>query len=105
MVYVRYILYVVLLTIFNSSVIYPVQIKRSLKILFVLTYFPETVSTAILNQITGLIDRGHNVYIYSKQIGNIQHAHPDISRYNLIDRTYFHSRKPLNNLPPRSKHF
>ncbi len=99
MVYVRYTLYIVLLTTFNSSTICPVQIKRPLKILFVLTYFPEAVSTAILNQITGLIDRGHRVYIYSKQIGNIKHAHPDISRYNLIDHTYFHSRKPLNNLP------
>lgn len=100
MVYVRYTLYIALLTIFNSSTIYPVQIKQSLKILFVLTYFPEAVSTAILNQITGLIDRGHNVYIYSKQIGDIEHAHPDITRYNLINRTYFHSRNPLNNLPP-----
>jgi len=96
----RYTLYITLLTLLNSSVIYPIQIRHPLKILFVLTYFPESVSTAILNQITGLIDRGHEVTIYTKQAGDIEHAHPDIDRYNLIDHTYFHTRHRLNNLPP-----
>jgi len=100
MTYSRRALYITLLTMLNSSIIYPIQTEHPLKILFVLTNFPESVSTAILNQITGLIDRGHDVIIYSKKIGDIEHAHPDIDRYNLINRTYFHTRHRLNNLPP-----
>jgi len=99
MTYLRYTLYITLLTMLNSSIVYPAKTKHPLKILFVLTYFPESVSTAILNQITGLIDRGHEVVIYTKKIGDLEHAHPDINHYNLIDQTYFHTRR-LNNLPP-----
>lgn len=60
-----------------------------LKILFVEKCFPPQCSTAVLNQITGLIDLGHSVHIYSKSRGVIEQAHPDCITYNLFEKTYW----------------
>jgi colanic acid/amylovoran biosynthesis glycosyltransferase len=60
-----------------------------LKILFVEKCFPPQCSTAVLNQITGLIDLGHSIHIYSKSKGIIEQAHPDCISYNLFERTYW----------------
>ncbi|MGB8366950.1 MAG: glycosyltransferase, partial [Candidatus Babeliales bacterium] len=76
--------------------------KRPLKILVVVSFFPPQSGTAVLNQITGLIDRGHDVWIYSKKRGNLELSHPDMIKYNLLERSYFHSdlKRKLDNLPP-----
>ncbi len=77
-----------------------------LKILFVVTSFPPQSGTAVLNQITGLLDRGHDVYIYAKKRGQLELSHPDMAKYNLLKRSYFHSirknkkKNKLGNLPP-----
>jgi len=79
--------------------------QKPLKILFVESVFPPSSGTAVLYQITGLIDRGYTVYIYAKRKGLLELGHPDIMKYNLLKHTYFHSplqgkTNQLNNLPP-----
>jgi len=69
--------------------------RRPLKILIIETYFPPVSSTAVLNQITGLIDQGHLVHIYSKYRGPLEWAHSDIHKYNLMSLVTF-ERLPNN---------
>lgn len=62
-----------------------------MRILFIVGSFPALSETFILNQITGLIDRGHEVDIYAlkgrpKQICKI---HQDVENYCLLERTYY----------------
>ena len=66
-----------------------------MKIAFIVGQFPVLTETFILNQITGLIDRGHEVDIYAHCPGNDQKMHPDVERYNLLNRTFY--LKPPSN--------
>ena len=61
-----------------------------MKIAFVITHFPRLSETFILNQITGLIDRGHEVDIYAHSPANEPTVHTDIERYDLLKRTYYY---------------
>lgn len=63
-----------------------------MRIAFVVLGFPELSQTFILNQITGLIDRGHAVDIYALNGSEVQtsKAHPDVQKYQLLDRTYYY---------------
>ncbi len=56
-----------------------------MKIAFIVTQFPLLSETFILNQITGLIDRGHKVDIFAKMPGNFDLIHEDVHRYNLLE--------------------
>jgi colanic acid/amylovoran biosynthesis glycosyltransferase len=60
-----------------------------MKIAFVLGEFPALSETFILSQITGLIDRGHEIDIYAlgRRADPVQH--PDVDRYRLIGRTHY----------------
>lgn len=62
-----------------------------MRILFIVGPFPALSETFILNQITGLIDRGHEVDIYSLKgkPKNISKVHSDVENYHLLDRTYY----------------
>lgn len=53
-----------------------------------------------MNQITGLIDLGHEVEIYADQTSHTSKVHPDVEKYKLLDRTYYSQRpsKPLYRL-------
>jgi colanic acid/amylovoran biosynthesis glycosyltransferase len=61
---------------------------RKLKILMVVEKFPEISNPFILNQITGLIDLGHDVSIFSQLIGDQRSEHSEINRYQLRNRLY-----------------
>lgn len=63
--------------------------SRPLNILFVVEYFPARSQIFILNQITGLIDNGHNVSIFSISEGENINQHPNIEKYSLLDRVYY----------------
>lgn len=63
--------------------------SRPLKILFIVGHFPAPSQTFILNQITGLIDRGHEVSIFSFHRDNPKHVHPDIEKYKLFDHVLY----------------
>lgn len=60
-----------------------------MKIAFILGGFPKLSETFILNQITGLIERGHEVEIYADNLIKENKVHPDIEKYSLISRTRY----------------
>ena len=60
-----------------------------MKIAFIVTFFPALSETFILNQITGLIERGHEVDIYADDSRKELKVHPDVEKYSLINRTYY----------------
>jgi colanic acid/amylovoran biosynthesis glycosyltransferase len=60
-----------------------------MRIAFLLGTFPSLSETFVLNQITGLIDRGHEIDIYAEQPGGPSEAHPDVLAYGLLPRTRF----------------
>jgi colanic acid/amylovoran biosynthesis glycosyltransferase len=60
-----------------------------MRIAFLVGRFPVLSETFILNQVTGLLDRGHEVDIYAEEPGDLTHVHPDIITYRLLDRTYY----------------
>lgn len=71
-----------------------------MKILFVVGQFPLLSETFILNQITGLIDSGHEVHIYStKRIEVSDVSHSDVEKYNLLNRTIYREKIPKGRLP------
>ncbi|NJK61926.1 MAG: colanic acid biosynthesis glycosyltransferase WcaL [Synechococcaceae cyanobacterium SM2_3_1] len=50
--------------------------------------FPLLSETFVLNQIIGLINRGHEVDIYTRSYGDYSKMHPDVLAYKLLSRTY-----------------
>ncbi len=66
-----------------------------MRIAFVVTEFPALSETFILNQITGLIDLGHEVDIIAGQPHQIN-AQPDFFRYNLAHQTTYRVWVPRN---------
>lgn len=60
-----------------------------MNVVFVVEYFPRLSETFVLNQITGLIDRGVKVDIIAKYTESIDQVHPDIAKYKLLDRTKY----------------
>jgi len=62
-----------------------------MKIAFIVHRFPALSQTFILNQITGLLDRGHEVDIYACRPGNEPSVHADVESYNLLKRTLYMS--------------
>ncbi len=73
---------------FTHATIYP-KPERPLKILFVVGSFPLLPETFIVNQITGLLDRGHEVFIYACHNGGQKRkVHADVIKYDLLKRTY-----------------
>jgi colanic acid/amylovoran biosynthesis glycosyltransferase len=73
----------------------PSDTRRALKIAFFIQRFPVPSETFLLNWITGLIDRGHSVDIYSLEKGRILPVQPDFVSYGL--------RRRVNYLPHLSK--
>jgi colanic acid/amylovoran/stewartan biosynthesis glycosyltransferase WcaL/AmsK/CpsK len=57
-------------------------------IAFIVNQFPSVSQTFVLNQIVGLIERGHHVDVYTWSRGNSDFVHSDVARWNLLDRTY-----------------
>lgn len=67
-----------------------------MRIAFIVDAFPTISETFILNQITGLIDLGHQVVIFAGTRCEERESQPDIRTYNLDDHTYYHNEKPDN---------
>ncbi len=59
-----------------------------MRIAFIVIRFPVLSEKFIVNQITGLIDRGHEVDIYTRIWGDVSKVHSDVEKYQLLDRTY-----------------
>jgi colanic acid/amylovoran biosynthesis glycosyltransferase len=60
-----------------------------MRIAFVVGNFPALSETFILNQITGLIDRGHEIDIFAEKARSDPSIHSDVETYNLLERTYY----------------
>ncbi|MEQ8757778.1 MAG: hypothetical protein RID09_30270 [Coleofasciculus sp. G1-WW12-02] len=69
-----------------------------MKIAFIVDKFPSLSQTFILNQVTGLLDRGHEVDIYASERGSTSKVHPAVENYHLCDRTYYLPQIPENLL-------
>jgi colanic acid/amylovoran biosynthesis glycosyltransferase len=65
-----------------------------MRIAFLVHDFPLLSETFILNQATGLIERGHEVDIYTDRIHATSKVHPDVNNYRLLEHTY-----PLPKIP------
>ncbi len=59
-----------------------------MNIAYFVTSFPTLSQTFVLNQLTGLIDRGHELTIYSRKPGD-DTPHPDVATYDLLSKTKF----------------
>jgi len=57
-----------------------------MRIAFLIDVFPRISNTFILNQITGLIDRGHEVDIFAPKLGDLRTIHADVENYRLLER-------------------
>lgn len=57
--------------------------------------FPELTQTFVLNQVRGLIDRGHDVRVVARRQPDIDATHELVSEYRLLDRTVY-SPKPTS---------
>ncbi|NWF60805.1 MAG: glycosyltransferase [Fischerella sp.] len=68
-----------------------------MKIAFIVNKFPVLSETFILNQITGLINRGHEVHIYGSPPDDASKFHPDVETYNLLKHTYYALSVPKNH--------
>ncbi|MEA5502354.1 glycosyltransferase [Halotia wernerae UHCC 0503] len=60
-----------------------------MRIAFIVGGFPVLSETFIINHITGLIDRGHEVDIYGDPPDDSSKVHPDVETYQLLARTHY----------------
>lgn len=58
-----------------------------MRIAFIVGGFPLLSETFILNQITGLMDLGHEVAIYARRSSPDRAVHPEVEKYGLLERT------------------
>lgn len=66
-----------------------------LRVAFLVGQFPVVSETFILRQITGLLDRGHEVDIYADTRGDLSKAtQPEVAEYRLLERTTFMDMPP-----------
>ena len=63
--------------------------EAEMKIAFIVTVFPKLSETFILNQITGLLDMGHDVEIFAEYNPNEKMVHPDVEKYQLMKKVYY----------------
>lgn len=61
---------------------------------FVVGSFPALSETFILNQVTGLIDRGVDVEVLAGRPRPSGPVHDDVGRYGLFERTHYPPRQP-----------
>ena len=66
-----------------------------MKIAYFVTVFPCVSETFVHNQITGLIDLGHEVNVYSRWRGD-EVIHPDVRTYGLLDKVSYWPSMPRN---------
>jgi colanic acid/amylovoran biosynthesis glycosyltransferase len=69
-----------------------------MRILFIVEHFPCLSETFVLNQVTTLLDLGHDVWIFplGRPSGSV--VHPDVARYNLLARTIPNVPVPASKL-------
>ena len=69
-----------------------------MKIAIFVCEFPKLSETFIINQITGLLDAGHDIDIFPDSQGNTNIVQEDVKRYDLLKRAYHLPYVPSNRL-------
>ncbi len=69
-----------------------------MRIAFIVPQFPSISQTFVLNQITGLLDRGHEVEIFALRPGDESKVHRDVEEYGLLRRTTYLTPIPAGRL-------
>jgi colanic acid/amylovoran biosynthesis glycosyltransferase len=62
---------------------------ETMRIALIVGSFPTLSETFILNQITGLIDCGHEVEIFANGKQKNPKVHPDVKKYDLLSRSHY----------------
>ena len=65
-----------------------------MEIAFYVSSFPMLSETFILNQITGMIDRGHAVTIFGDRSKTPEKRHRDVDAYGLMEKTVYRPPQP-----------
>jgi len=68
-----------------------------MKVAFLVSNFPKNSETFVLNQITGLLDRGHEVNVFARYEPTEDRIHREVDEYNLKESTTY-SKPPSNKL-------
>ena len=63
-------------------------LQNDMKIAFIVSQFPAISETFILRQITGLLERGHEVDIFAYTRTDFT-IHSDVEKYRLLERTFY----------------
>ena len=74
-----------------------------MRIAFIVNRFPRLSETFILNQITGLIDRGHTVEIFADRPSPDPTVHQDVRDYGLIGATAYYNSNLATPRPARAR--
>jgi colanic acid/amylovoran biosynthesis glycosyltransferase len=74
-----------------------------MKIAFIVNKFPAISETFVLNQITGLMDMGHQVEIFASYSSSETKVHSDIAKYDLMNHTHYCAAVPKNKMICRLK--
>lgn len=72
-----------------------------MRVAFLVWQFPVLSETFVINQIVGVLARGHEVDIYACKAGDWNHVHPDVETYQLRNRTHY-LPQPSPNLLQRA---
>jgi colanic acid/amylovoran biosynthesis glycosyltransferase len=65
------------------------------RVAFIVNTFPEVSETFILNQLAGLVERGHEVDIYADRPEKApERIHADVERFQLMRRTHYRADIP-----------
>jgi colanic acid/amylovoran biosynthesis glycosyltransferase len=60
-----------------------------LRIAFLVSEFPALTEMGVLNQVTGLLDAGHDVTVFSRARASSEVTQPEVARYGLLERTRY----------------
>lgn len=67
-----------------------------MKVTYIVGIFPKLSETFVLNQITDLIDMGHDVEIISSNRPKEEVVHESVERYGLLSKTHYLTRNQSN---------
>jgi len=63
-----------------------------MRIAFLTNYFPKLSETFIMNQVIGLLERGHDVQVFALEPPDEELTHEAVEAYNLQERTTYFSQ-------------
>jgi len=83
--------YYIVLCLLLGTFFYNYTEKKNLNILVVVGHFPNVSEVFVLNQIAGLIDRGHNVELFASGRSINPVVHHTVDKYDLLNKITYGS--------------